>query len=361
MRTSWPPSTLLIAILGVPLIQSGQSPGAQRMQPDVERLVRAAEAVSGRWLRQPPPPVPEVEVVASHGRAVVPLLLELMSDDGDAERDARQWHVQQQASLALCAIYGLTPPYCGRAYCDGDPPERIANVRNSWRKAIEDDAERRALAGSVLIDRFLNETDFTQQHEIGELLANSGDRSVIPQLETWLTHLDRHVRGNVAFVIARLGDQRGFETIAAVLANRSDRVVAQGIPGWAGKVTPEALSQAQIKSDRYYAVHLLGLLKNPRAVYVLVPLLDDKDVGYHVPWALAQIGDRRAIAPLVQRLETGDATTRVAVISALETLNAREAVPALQKVVDDAGKTRLGDAVTVSQAARHAIAELSRQ
>jgi HEAT repeat protein len=165
----------------------------------------------------------------------------------------------------------------------------------------------------------------------------------------------------VAFVIARLGDQRGFETIAAVLANRSDRVVAQGIPGWAGKVTPEALSQAQIKSDRYYAVHLLGLLKNPRAVYVLVPLLDDKDVGYHVPWALAQIGDRRAIAPLVQRLETGDATTRVAVISALETLNAREAVPALQKVVDDAGKTRLGDAVTVSQAARHAIAELSRQ
>src|SRR5688572_26339158 len=37
---------------------------------------------------------------------------------------------------------------------------------------------------------------------------------------TGLTHDDRHLRGNVAFVLGRLGDPRGFETIAAILADR---------------------------------------------------------------------------------------------------------------------------------------------
>ena len=48
--------------------------------------------------------------------------------------------------------------------------------------------------------------------------------------------------------------------------------------------------RAQVRTDRYYAAHLLGDLKDPRGVDVLIPLLDDDDVGYIVPWSLAQIG-----------------------------------------------------------------------
>lgn len=47
--------------------------------------------------------------------------------------------------------------------------------------------------------------------------------------------------------------------------------------------------KAQIAADRYYAAHLLGDLKDPRAVPVLVALLDDAEVNYIVPWSLGEV------------------------------------------------------------------------
>ena len=93
----------------------------------------------------------------------------------------------------------------------------------------------------------------------------------------------------------------------------------QGIPGENGTVL------AQIRADRYYAAHLLGDLKDPRGVDLLVPLLNDQDVGYIVPWSLAEISDRRAVGPLIGQLERDDPSVRVLAIYALERLNAREA------------------------------------
>jgi len=76
---------LLVALL-VPS-QAGAAPAASSMQADVTRLLRAAEALTGTWPSQAPPPVSEVAVVARHGHRVVPLLMALLSDDSDAERD----------------------------------------------------------------------------------------------------------------------------------------------------------------------------------------------------------------------------------------------------------------------------------
>jgi hypothetical protein len=123
------------------------------MQPDVDRLVQAAEKLAGTWPSQPPPAVPEVAVVARHGKAVVPLLMVLLSDDPDAERDPKRWKVQQQVSLALSRIYSESQ-HCGRTYCDGDPPERIARVRDGWLRVIVSDEERQALSTTELLERF---------------------------------------------------------------------------------------------------------------------------------------------------------------------------------------------------------------
>ena len=54
--------------------------------------------------------------------------------------------------------------------------------------------------------------------------------------------------------------------------------------------------------------------------------LKDSDVDSNVPWALGQIGDARAIGPLLDRLKENDPSVRVPAIYALETLNAREAL-----------------------------------
>jgi HEAT repeat protein len=87
--------------------------------------------------------------------------------------------------------------------------------------------------------------------------------------------------------------------------------------------------------------------------------LNDKDLNYIVPWSLAEIGDRRAIGPLLKELERDDPSVRVVTISALETLRAREALPQLRELLKDSRKSHFGDLTTVAEAARHAIAVIS--
>ena len=200
-----------------------------------------------------------------------------------------------------------------------------------------------ALSPSELLNRFKQEKVFFRQFEFGRALAAATNRGVIAELEPWLTHDDRHVRGNVAFVLGRLGDPRGFDTIAQILADRSPRSSGQGIPG--GNWT----EQAQIRADRYYAAHLMGDLKDPRGVELLIPSLDDRDVRSIAPWSLAEIGNQRAIAPLVKQTERDDLSTRVLAISALEKLNAREALPRLRELRQDSRRATFGDQTTVAE------------
>jgi HEAT repeat protein len=348
-------SMMLIALLVVllPPLQTEATRTASTMRPDVERLVRAAEKLTGTWPSQPPPAIPEVAIVARHGKAVVPVLMVLLSDDPNAERDREHWKVQQQVALTLARIYSESQ-HCGRTYCDGDPPERIGRVRQGWLRVIASDTEMQALSARELLDRFKQEKVFWRQFEIGQVLAAANDRGAIAELEAWLTLDDRHLRGNVAFVLGRLGDPRGIETIAEILADRSSRSAGQGIPGGNWTV------QAQIRADRYYAAHLLGDLKDPRGVDLLIPLLSDGDVDDVVPWSLAEIGDRRAIGSLIGQMKRDDPSVRVLAISALEKLNAREALPRLRELLQDTRRSKFGGRTTVAEAARRAIAVISQ-
>lgn len=174
------------------------------------------------------------------------------------------------------------------------------------------------------------------------------------------------MRGNAAYVFARAGDRRGLATIEAILADQSpDRRVE-----WQGGSllsagnddnameeylrSPEAL-RAQIKTDRYYAVHLLGRLRDPRAVTVLAPLLPDDELNYNVAWALGEIGDARAIPSLIRTLSHPDAHARASAIQALEKLRAREALSHLTALFDDAALPSAGGRVPVGVTARKAV------
>jgi HEAT repeat protein len=345
--------TLTALLVALVLSQKGTL-AAGTMQPDVERLVSAAAQLTGTWPLQAPPPIPEVGLVARHGRQVVPLLVALLADDPAVERDRKRWKVAQQATLTLSRIYSESE-HCGRTYCDADVPQRIAHVKEGWLRVIAADAELRALSSRELLDRFRRESVFWRQAEIGRALAATGDGDVVAALASSLTDEDRHVRGNVALVLGRLGDPRGFATIAEILSDRSERPPGQGIP--AGRLS----TRAQIRADRYYAAHLLGDLKDPRGVELLVPLMNDEDTASIVPWSLAEIGDRRAIAPLIALLDRDDPAARTLAIYALERLNAREALTKLQELQQDNERTTSGDPVSVAEAARRAIAVISAQ
>ena len=223
-----------------------------------------------------------------------------------------------------------------------------------------------------LLAAFRAEEYFWRQFQIGEEMVELGDLSVLSELEPWLEQEDRHVRGVVAFIFAKFGDPRGFSTIMEILDDYS----AERLVEWQGGSLISSLDQspeeamerylrspaalrAQITSDRYYAVHLLGELRDARAVEILVPLLDDKSIDYNVAWALGEIGDGRAIPELIDALNNPDAHVRATAIHALAKMHATEARPYIQALLSDTAVPHAGDQIPVRETARAALESLA--
>src|SRR5436190_12132569 len=213
-----------------------------------------------------------------------------------------------------------------------------------------------SLTVNALVDQFKTEKIFWKQMDVAKAIVEKRDASVLPQLADWLRQEDRHIRGNVAFIFGSLGDPRGLLTIADILTDRSQRSEAQGIA--MAPSDGRYRFEQQVAADRYYAAHLLGDLRDPRGIALLVPLLHDRETQSIVPWSLGQIGDKRAIPPLLASLDNDDPSMRVLSIDALETLHATEAIPRLLALVDDNRRSHFGAGVTVSEAAKAAIAKL---
>jgi HEAT repeat protein len=207
-----------------------------------------------------------------------------------------------------------------------------------------------------LVNQFKAETAFWKQFEIGKRIVALHNRAVLTDLSDWLSHDDRHIRGNVAFIFASLGDERGFHVITDILADRSYRPEGQGqaVASSDGRYHVEQ----QIRADRYYAAHLLGDLKDPRAVPVLIPLLHDSDVNYIVPWSLGEIGDHGADEALILTLSDPDPSLRVLAIFAIQKLSTRTALPRLHELESDQARSNFGDMITVAEAAKAAIMKL---
>jgi hypothetical protein len=246
------------------------------------------------------------------------------------------------------------PAAAGIALAEGDHDVVVfVGLREAQKPAVENHQSSEAL-----VEQFKNETVFWKQMEIAKVIVGRHDASVLPSLTEWLDHRDRHIRGIVAFIVASFGDPRGLQTIADILADRSERPEGQGITS--APSDGRYRFERQVAADRYYAAHLLGDLRDPRGVALLVPLLDDPQTQSIVPWSLGQIGDARAIPPLIDALDNDDPSERVLVIYALEALHAKDAVPRLLTLMNDNRKSRFGALVTVSEAAKAAIANLQR-
>ncbi len=125
------------------------SVGAQQpasMADDVTRMVRAAhKVVLMPWSA----PVPEIDLVVRHGKAIVPQLIVLLPDDPDDPdlwysgwNDRKivagkefDWNVQQQAAVALCRIYRLQESSCPR-YSNRQLREINKRIKPFWLKTI---------------------------------------------------------------------------------------------------------------------------------------------------------------------------------------------------------------------------------
>ena len=80
-----------------------------------------------------------------------------------------------------------------------------------------------------------------RQFEIAEALAAANNRRAIAELETRSTHDDRHLRGNVAFVLGGPGDPRGSRHHRDTPDRPRVRLAAQPFGRWT--------VEAQIRTD----------------------------------------------------------------------------------------------------------------
>jgi phycocyanobilin lyase alpha subunit len=116
-----------------------------------------------------------------------------------------------------------------------------------------------------------------------------------------------------------------------------------GGEAWTVEGAIAALNDAE-PNRRYYAFWWLGRFRvdDPRAIAALIDALDDEsdrteDGGYplrrNAARALGKLGDRRAVAPLIDSLNCPDFYVREAAAQALEALGDRGCVPALRKLL----------------------------
>jgi HEAT repeat protein len=213
----------------------------------------------------------------------------------------------------------------------------------------------------LLVERFEHAQYFWEQFEVGQQIVARHDRRVLPALAPLLNAPDRYVRGNAAYVFAALGEPRGFDVIVGILNDYSWRPPGQGyVPGGlsSGRGPPPYNPASEIRADRYYAAHLLGDLKDPRAVPILIPMLADPDVQEIVPWSLGQIGDHRAVEALIHSLSDPHPDMRVLAIDGLQALQAKEALPALHRLLNDPEKSHFDEQIPVGAAAKAAIDQL---
>lgn len=151
-----------------------------------------------------------------------------------------------------------------------------------------------------------------------------------------LHHPDRDVRSRAALRLGDMADSGAAGALVAAIAAEPDFAVCEDMT-WALVRMADAaieplidLLQDANQAARHQAAHVLGKMRDARAVDALIAALHDADatVIRKVVFSLGQIGDTRAIPALVALLGGDSIETQALVTDALESFGAA-ALPAL--------------------------------
>ncbi|WP_445337256.1 HEAT repeat domain-containing protein [Clavibacter sp. CFBP 8614] len=155
---------------------------------------------------------------------------------------------------------------------------------------------------------------------------------------------DRDVRQEAALALGERADEATLGAVLERLWAEPDffvretltwavaRVGAPAIPG-----VRQALGADRSSGVRTQALHVLSKIAHPSTVDDLVPLIDDADeaVAAKARWALARIGDARAVPLVAAHLGAADAEARNALTDVLAAFGSA-AVPTLVVALGDA-------------------------
>jgi HEAT repeat protein len=159
-------------------------------------------------------------------------------------------------------------------------------------------------------------------------LGQIPDHRAVEPLIKQLLNENRSVREKAAISLGRIGDRRAIEPLRIAVKSRSvkssghdEAHVALGGFGdpWAIEKLVSAAIQRSLSNLRKTAIFHLGQIGDVRAVEPLIALLNEKDRGVReaTAEALGNIGDNRAVESLTKALGDEDISVRMVAAEAL--------------------------------------------
>ncbi|MCS6799855.1 MAG: sulfatase-like hydrolase/transferase, partial [Myxococcota bacterium] len=274
--------------------------------------------------------------------------------------------------LGLVSLFDLAADPRERRNLARDRPEVVRRLETelaAWLDAMRKAPD--APAETSPVERLLDRARLGDRSTVPELLEVARDRttprarrlSVVqhlgrlsdartagPILRELRTDPDATIAAEATVSLGMLGERGMLEPLVALARDgpspelRRRAAVALGRMRDVRAVEPllEALAHEPAETEREWIVRLLGWLRDPRATPALLEELADPRLRHVVAIALGDIGDVRALEPLVAALtvET-NATSRDALARALGQLGDRRAIGPLLDVAaaDDAPPT----------------------
>ncbi len=158
--------------------------------------------------------------------------------------------------------------------------------------------------------QYLRDEDWWVRETIAETLSKIKDDRIFPAAVELLGNPDPSLRRYAIEILQGIGDQRALVPIIRMLKD----------PDW---------------WVRENAVRALGRMETGKVIPILANLLTIPELLYVTAEALGNIGDEDAVPHLLEVLHTADNEAKLIIMRSLEKLQAREAVPELQKLVTD--------------------------
>jgi len=231
-----------------------------------------------------------VEALGEFGdkQAVEPLIRAL----GDEAQEVRKSAAEALGKIGKPAVEPLIVAL-------GDEDER---VRESAAEALGEIGDERAV--EPLIKALRDEDESVREFAVGALGKIGDERAVEPLIEALG---DKENRKDAAGALDKLGwvPETDGQRAAYLIAGKDWESLVE-LGGGAVEHLIGALSEGwRVRKD---AVEALGNIGDARAVEPLIKALGDrnKEICLHAAWALGEIGDVRAVEPLIKALSDKD-------------------------------------------------------
>jgi HEAT repeat protein len=269
-----------------------------------------------------------VALAALGDRRAAPELLSVIRTHPRALVSGATWHF-----AALCTPADLAGVVAYLHDHHDVPVDVLANLVD--RRAPEKSAHLVPVLLSIAQDTAV--TSWARGCCIGDLGILKAKEAVAPLLTLAKEDGGADIHEACCIALGRIGDPRGISYLVQTLKSTDAAQRARAARGLTYAHDPRALPallealHTRNERERWQVCGLLGVLKDRRAVPALLDLLDTREMTSAVADALGEIGDPRAVDPLLAALAACDENNQQGIIYALGKLKDRRALEPLME------------------------------